>query len=155
MWGSSFLFIEEGLEAFAPAVVTSARLLLGFATLVVFKAARRPLEREDFPRAFLGRSLFLMAIPLALFPIAQQWIDSSVAGMINGSIPVFAVIVARLMSRTVPAVSQVVGIATGLAGRPISSLLPLGKPPLASHTRAEAPSGEGRRLLRKLAERGA
>lgn len=115
MWGSSFLFIEEGLEALAPAVVTSVRLLLGFTTLLVFKRARRPLDRKDLPRTSLV-GVFWMALPLALFPIAQQHIDSSVAGMINGSVPVFAVIVARLMSKTIPPQAQVAGIGIGLFG---------------------------------------
>jgi len=115
MWGSSFLFIEEGIEAFHPAVVTSVRLLLGFATLCCFKQARRPIERGDLPRTALVGILW-MAVPLSLFPIAQQSIASSVAGMINGSVPVFAVIVAALIAKRPPSRPQVVGIGIGLAG---------------------------------------
>ena len=35
-----------------------------------------------------------MAIPFVLFAIAQQWIDSSLAGMINAATPLFVALVA-------------------------------------------------------------
>ncbi|HEX8135806.1 MAG TPA: EamA/RhaT family transporter, partial [Actinomycetes bacterium] len=55
IWGSSFLFIDIGLEAFRPGVVALARLGLGVAALALFPAARRPVDRADLPRvALLG-----------------------------------------------------------------------------------------------------
>src|SRR3712207_4071152 len=81
-WGSSFVWIEIGLEAFAPLAITLVRVLLGIAALVFFPKARAPVERGDLPAiALLG--LLWMALPFVLFPIGQQWIDSSLAGMIN------------------------------------------------------------------------
>src|SRR3972149_4153572 len=89
IWGSSFLFMAIGLDAFQPGVVTLARLGLGAGALALVPAARRPIDPVDRPRvAALG--IIWMAIPLSLFPIAQQWIDSSVAGMINGAVPITA-----------------------------------------------------------------
>ena len=35
--------------------------------------------------AFLG--VIWTGLPMILFPVAQQWIDSSVAGMLNGAVP--------------------------------------------------------------------
>jgi drug/metabolite transporter (DMT)-like permease len=57
-----------------------------------------------------------MAIPFVLFPIAQQWIDSSLAGMINGSVPLFATLVATLLSRCLPRAVQAIGLTIGFAG---------------------------------------
>ncbi|HSM02880.1 MAG TPA: DMT family transporter [Acidimicrobiia bacterium] len=115
MWGSSFLWIAEGLEAFPPAVVTLARLALGAATLALFPKTRQPVERADLPRvALLG--LVWMAIPLTLFPIAQQWVDSSIAGMVNGGVPIFAAVIAALLLKRRPGRAQIAGIVTGFAG---------------------------------------
>jgi drug/metabolite transporter (DMT)-like permease len=115
IWGSSFLFIAVGLEAFEPGVVTLARVLLGFAALAFVPRARKPIDPIDRPRmAALG--LLWIAIPLTLFPIAQQWIDSSVAGMINGAVPIATAVLASLMLGTLPGPRQMLGISIGFAG---------------------------------------
>lgn len=115
MWGSSFLLIEVALDALAPAAITLLRVGFGLLTLVWFKKARTPIERADWrPIALLG--IFWMAGPFLLFPIAQQWIDSSLAGMINGGVPVFASLVAAASTRRVPRTQQIVGILIGFGG---------------------------------------
>jgi drug/metabolite transporter (DMT)-like permease len=115
IWGSSFLFMEIGLRSFAPGVVTLARIGLGTATLVLFRQARQPVDREDWGRIALLGTVW-MAIPLTLFPIAQQWIASSVAGMINGAMPIFAAAWAAYLLRRLPGWRQMLGIAIGFAG---------------------------------------
>ena len=114
-WGSSFLFIEKALENFEPALIAFLRVLFGALTVVWLKRARQPVARSDWG-AVLVVGLLWMAIPFLLFPIAQQWIDSSLAGMINGAVPLFAALVATLISRTLPGVSQGVGLIVGFAG---------------------------------------
>src|ERR671922_215125 len=42
IWGASFLFIAEGLEAMGPNGVTFTRILVGFLTLALFRGSRRP-----------------------------------------------------------------------------------------------------------------
>lgn len=115
MWGSSFVFIDEALESFAPGIIALLRLTLGVATLVWFPAARAPVERKDW-RNVSYLAFFWMAAPFLLFPIAQQWIDSSLAGMINGTVPIFAAFIAAVLARSVPGARQVVGILVGFAG---------------------------------------
>ena len=116
MWGSSFLFIAVGLEAFPPTLIAFLRLALGAAAVGMFRRARRRLEREDLLRvSVLG--VVWMAIPLLLFPIAQDLgITSSVAGMINGAMPLFAALVAWVLLRRPPAARQAAGLAVGFAG---------------------------------------
>jgi drug/metabolite transporter (DMT)-like permease len=115
IWGSSFLFMEIGLRAFAPGVVTLARIGLGTATLALLARARTPVDREDWGRiALLG--FVWLAIPLTLFPIAQQWIDSSVAGMINGAMPIFAAAWSAYLLRRLPGWRQMLGIGIGFLG---------------------------------------
>ena len=115
IWGSSFLFMEIGLRAFAPGVITLARVGLGAATLSLLPRARAPVDREDWPRiAFLGA--IWIAIPLLIFPVAQQWTNSSVTGMINGAMPVFTVFWAIYLMRRLPGWRQLLGIGLGFVG---------------------------------------
>ena len=115
MWGSSFLFIEIGLEHFGPGVVAFGRVAVGALTLSLLRGSHRPVERSDLPRvALLG--VVWMAAPLLLFPIGQQWIDSSLAGMLNGAVPIFAAVTAAILLRRPPASRQLIGIAVGFLG---------------------------------------
>lgn len=115
MWGSSFLWIEIGLESVEPGLVALLRIAFGAAALGLFPRARRPVSREDLPRvAFLGA--IWMAIPLTLFPVAQQWIDSSRAGMVNGAMPLFAALFAAILLRALPGPKVLAGLALGFGG---------------------------------------
>ncbi|MGC1580609.1 MAG: hypothetical protein WA766_03955, partial [Candidatus Acidiferrales bacterium] len=69
IWGASFLFIAEGLKALGPNGITFVRLFIGFGTLAMFPAARKPIERGAWPRiALVG--VFWFAFPLSMFPFA-------------------------------------------------------------------------------------
>lgn len=115
IWGSSFLLIAIGLESFAPGVVTMARVALGTTALALVPRARTPIARDDLARVGL-LGMTWVAIPLSLFPIAQQWIDSSVAGMINGAVPITAAVWSTVLLRRPPGRIHVLGIALGFGG---------------------------------------
>ncbi len=115
IWGSSFLFIAEGLESFEPSFITAGRFGLGLLTLAAFPQARRPVGRHDWPGIALIAVVW-MALPMYLFPVAQQWISSSLAGMINGAVPLFAALVAAILLRRRPQRAQVLGLLVGFAG---------------------------------------
>jgi drug/metabolite transporter (DMT)-like permease len=116
IWGSSFLFMAIGLDSFHPGLVTLLRVGFGAAVLALIPRARRiRVDAQDWPRiALLG--LIWVAIPFTLFPIAQQWIDSAVAGMLNGATPIFTALVATAFLRTLPGRSQMIGLAVGFGG---------------------------------------
>ena len=115
MWGSSFLWIDIGLDHFSPPVVSLARIVLGAACLACFPGTRARVERADWPRiAVLG--LTWMAVPLLLYPVAQQWVDSSTAGVFNGSMPLFSAVLAALLLRRLPGPAQLAGLAVGFTG---------------------------------------
>jgi drug/metabolite transporter (DMT)-like permease len=115
MWGSSFVFIEIGLETLRAPLIALVRIALGAAALVAFPQARRPVAREDWPRIVV-LSVVWMSLPLLLFPIAQQWIDSSLAGMINGAMPLFAAAFYALLLRHPPGRLQILGLLIGFIG---------------------------------------
>lgn len=115
-WGSSFLFIAMGLDAFAPGVVSLLRIGLGALTLALFPRARKPItDRGDLLRiAFLGQ--LWIGVPFLLFPIAQQHVDSSVAGMINASMPIAAATWGIVLLGRLPGRIQLVGLGVGFLG---------------------------------------
>ena len=115
IWGSSYLLIDISLEALAPLAITWIRAVLGFAVLVAFPIARRPVDRADWWRiVVLGMTW--VTVPFILFPIAQQHIDSALAGMLNAPIPIYSATIAVVLLRRLPGFRQIVGIALGLVG---------------------------------------
>lgn len=115
MWGSSFVVIAAGLETLHPTVITLGRVALGALAIALFPRARRTVDREDYPGlALIG--MVWIAIPFLLFPIAQQWVDSSIAGLINGSMPIWAGTIAAILLRRRPGPLQVAGLVVGFAG---------------------------------------
>jgi drug/metabolite transporter (DMT)-like permease len=115
IWGASFLFIAIGLEAFEPGLVTWLRVLMGAAVLWFVPGARRPMDRADRPR-LVALSLLWIAIPMTLFPLAEQHVSSGLAGLVNGALPVFVAAIGAVMLRRPPGRTQSVGLALGFAG---------------------------------------
>jgi drug/metabolite transporter (DMT)-like permease len=115
IWGSSFLFIAIGLDAFEPGLITWLRVLFGAATLWLVPAARTRLAREDHAR-LVALSFLWVAVPFTLFPLAQQWISSGLTGLLNGSLPIFATTIGAIMLARLPGRAQAVGLLVGFAG---------------------------------------
>ncbi len=115
IWGSSFLFIAIGLDAFHPGLVTLLRVSFGLAALWLMPAARRPVPREAWSRISLLGVVWL-GFPLSMFPLAQQWIDSSITGMLNAAMPIMTVIVAATVFGTPTNRKKFVGVVVGLVG---------------------------------------
>src|SRR5262245_41099177 len=89
IWGASFLFIAEGLQAVAPMGVTVVRIALGFATLSLVPSARRAILPEDRVKtAALG--VLWLAFPLSMFPFAERPVSSALAGRRDGGAAAFA-----------------------------------------------------------------
>lgn len=116
VWGGSFLFMAIGLDSFHPGFVTFLRLGFGAIVMAVIpKAHRVKIDHADRGRIrFLG--LIWLALPLTLFPIAQQWIDSATAGMLNGAMPILTAVVAAFLLRALPGKLQMIGLIVGFGG---------------------------------------
>jgi drug/metabolite transporter (DMT)-like permease len=125
IWGASFLFIAEGLEAVAPNGVTFARIAVGFLTLSLFPSARRPVARADWAGTAAVGVLWL-AFPLSMFPFAEQHVSSALTGMLNGATPLFVAAVAGLIARQLPGRGVVIGLITGFGGAVVMALPALG-----------------------------
>jgi len=115
IWGASFLFMAEGLEAVSPSGVAFVRILVGFLTLSLAPAARRPIRKTDRTRTVV-LGIIWMAFPLTMFPFAEQHVSSAVAGMLNGAVPLFVAAVAGVLARRAPPRAVLAGLAVGFAG---------------------------------------
>jgi len=119
LWGSSFLWIDLALIGLGPVQITVARLTLGAGLLLVVagRDVRAVLRRRDVYAPLLVAALLANAIPFTLFAVAQQSIPSNLAGALNATTPIWALLVAlgaRTQQRT--SVVQVAGLFLGLTG---------------------------------------
>jgi drug/metabolite transporter (DMT)-like permease len=114
-WGASFLFIDIALDSLAPGVITWLRIVLGAGALALMPQARGPVERQSSPQIVL-LGVTWIAIPFTLFPIAQQWIDSSLAGILNAALPLFAAAIAAVLLRRLPRRIHIAGLILGFIG---------------------------------------
>jgi drug/metabolite transporter (DMT)-like permease len=119
IWGSAFLWIKLADRGFSPVEVTLARLALGAAVLFAIVAARR----DQLPRSariwthIAVAALFANAVPYLLFAVAEQTVNSSTAGIINATTPLWTVMLALAVRHQKTVTSwQVAGLITGFAG---------------------------------------
>lgn len=115
IWGASFYFIAEALEAFPAVSITPLRIVFGLLALTCIPSARVRVERDAWPRLVL-LALLWMAVPLTMFPFAEERVSSSVTGMLNGAIPLMVATVSLVFFGTKPSRSQVDGILVGFVG---------------------------------------
>lgn len=121
IWGMSFLFIAEALQAIGPNGVTFVRILIGFATLALFPAAWRSVSLRDWGAiALLG--VVWMAFPLSMFPHAEERVSSAVTGMLNGTGPLLVAIVTSSLSRRLPSRGVAAGLTVGVIGTVLIAL---------------------------------
>jgi len=120
LWGSSYLFIKIGVEAgLLPFTLVALRLLIGLALLgVVVGVAREALPREPRMYAHLGvMGFFSVALPFMLITWAEQSVDSSLAAVLTGAVPLFVIpFAAVLLPAERITLNGLLGIAIGLAG---------------------------------------
>jgi drug/metabolite transporter (DMT)-like permease len=126
IWGSSFLLIDIGLDAFAPGAITFARVGLGALTLAVLPRRRVRIEPGDRAR-MVALSVIWVAVPFTLFPLAEQHINSATTGLLNGGTPIFTAIVAAIWFRHRPTSTLLAGLALGFVGIVLMSLPSIGE----------------------------
>jgi drug/metabolite transporter (DMT)-like permease len=93
IWGSSFLWIKLADRGFAPVQVTFARLALGAAALfpAVAAPAGSPAPLGGAQGADRPGGAVRQRDPVLLFAVAEQSVDSSTAGIINATTPLWTV----------------------------------------------------------------
>ena len=119
IWGSSFLWIKIAVGYLAPLTVAALRLSIGLVGLLAVAVARR----QPFPRdrASLGAYVTLgtlqSAIPFALIAWGETKIGSGLAAILNGTMPLFTIVIAHLWLHDEKITPQrTAGLFAGFAG---------------------------------------
>ena len=111
VWGSSFILMKRGLDAFSSDEVAALRISIAFLFLLPLQLKH---YKIDFKKYFTG--IFIMGvfgnlIPAFLFTKAETQISSSLTGMLNALTPLFTILVGLVWLKVKPTSKQVVGIA--------------------------------------------
>ncbi|SHE40510.1 Threonine/homoserine efflux transporter RhtA [Streptoalloteichus hindustanus] len=119
LWGSSFLWIKLGLDAFSPVQLVLVRLgLAAVVLLAILRVRRIALPSGGKLWAHLAvAALFANALPFVLFAIGEQTVDTGLAGVLNSTMPLWTLLIALLV-RQERRLSWVrgAGLALGFAG---------------------------------------
>jgi drug/metabolite transporter (DMT)-like permease len=117
VWGSTYLGIKVAVETLPPLFAAGTRFLAAGTILVLvlawFGRSLRVSRRELLSSAFVG--LLLLTLGVGVVHVAETRIDSSVAAMIAGTVPL-QVILLRTVNRERVTRALRVGTAVGLIG---------------------------------------
>jgi drug/metabolite transporter (DMT)-like permease len=117
VWGSTYLAIKLSVRTLPALLSAGGRFLLAGTLLALILALRgrsiRVTRRELASSALLGLSL--LALGVGMVTLAETRIDSSIAAMIAGSVPL-QVILLRTLARDRVALATRLSVLVGLAG---------------------------------------
>ncbi|MCC7358612.1 MAG: EamA family transporter [Anaerolineales bacterium] len=119
VWGSSFLWIKIAVAETGPFTLVAFRLLFGLLGLALIMLARKQglslSKRTLAAFAFMG--VFNTAVPFVLITWGEQYIASSLAAILNATVPLFTIVCAHFWLHdekiTLP---KLAGLALGFVG---------------------------------------
>ncbi len=116
IWGSSFILMKRALEVYSNTELGSLRIIFAGIVLIPFAISRmRGLSRDQWfwivIVGFIGNTF-----PAFLFATAQMGIDSSLAGILNSTTPLFALIVGLIFFNLKARRLNYIGIILGFIG---------------------------------------
>lgn len=119
LWGPSFLFIKVAVSEIPPLTLMMGRVgIAGVLLYLILRAQRRKLL--PWGPIWFHLAVFALvqnAIPFVLFAWGEQYIDSALAGILNGTTPLFTLILAHFFTsddRLTP--TKAVGTLVGFSG---------------------------------------
>ena len=121
LWGSSFLMIKYALEELSEFDIALYRILLPAIALNLIYREKVNVEKEDY-KYFVVLGIIYMTLPFYLFALAEKTITSALAGLINGSTPIFVALIAIIIYKERVTQLQKVLITTGFLGIIVLSL---------------------------------
>jgi drug/metabolite transporter (DMT)-like permease len=118
IWGTSFLTIKVSLRSFSPVQNTVIRMWLGAVALLAFSLIRRSrLPREPIVWLHLtALAAVANVVPYFMFALAEQRIDSAVAGVLNATTPIWTALIAFTIGTEEVGGRKLAGLILGFAG---------------------------------------
>jgi drug/metabolite transporter (DMT)-like permease len=116
IWGSSFVLMKEGLLHLSAYQVASLRIV--FSGIVLLPTALkyfRTIPKDKIGIIFLS-GLLGSLLPAYLFCIAEEGIDSALAGTLNSLTPIFVIITGALFFKSKATANKVLGIVISFTG---------------------------------------
>ncbi|MFN8247637.1 MAG: DMT family transporter [Ferruginibacter sp.] len=116
IWGSSFILMKEGLVALTAYQVASLRII--FSGLVLLPVAIRSFGKIPANKIFVTFMSGTLGslLPAYLFCIAEEEIDSALAGVLNSLTPIFVIIIGALFFKARTPTNKVIGIIIAFSG---------------------------------------
>lgn len=119
IWGSSFLLIKIGVAELSPFALVSGRLgSAALAFIITLTMLRKQLPRDAKTLVCLIIvGVMNTAVPFVLITWGEQHIDSSLAGILDGTVPLFSVVFAHLaLNDDKISLGKLIGLIAGFAG---------------------------------------
>ena len=116
VWGSSFMMIALALQDFNPVQIVMGRMLIGGAVLLVLVAVTRQSLRGLFRhwRWLLFISAVNYTVPFVLVSTAQQSVTSAMTAVFMSAIPLFTLLMSRLILKEPVSPRRWLGFTLGL-----------------------------------------
>ena len=116
IWGSSFILMKGGLAHLTSTQVASIRIIVSGLVLlpITIKTFSLLPKNKIFP-IFLSGVLGSL-LPAYLFCVAEEKIDSSLAGTLNSLTPIFVIISGAVFFKTSTSANKVAGILIAFVG---------------------------------------
>jgi len=116
VWGSSFILMKKSLVVFDSVQVASFRLFIAFAVMLPIVVRHFKVLKGPYFWPLLVTGVIGNGIPAFLFAKAQTVLDSSLAGILNSLVPLFALILGWIFFRIRSNWINVIGVLLGLLG---------------------------------------
>jgi drug/metabolite transporter (DMT)-like permease len=116
IWGSSFILIKKGLEAFSPTQVGTIRIVFAFLLLLPIAVKYVKSVLKDHWKKIFIIGIISNMIPAILFAVAETGLSSSLAGILNSLTSMMTLIIGAAVFSVAIKKFQVAGLIIGLAG---------------------------------------
>ena len=96
-WGPSFLFMKIAVEFIPPITIAAVRVSIAAIFLyLILKIQKINLPKFSIDwKHFAVMGFFSCALPFSFFSISEKYIDSSFASILNGTTPLFTILIAH------------------------------------------------------------
>jgi drug/metabolite transporter (DMT)-like permease len=118
IWGLPYFFIKLAVAELPPVIVAWGRITLGAAVLLPIAWRRGGLRGLGHHKiAVFAFAVIELVIPFSMLSVGEQWVSSSLTGILIASVPLIVLILSPLFGIREPlGARRLVGLVIGLAG---------------------------------------